>query len=54
MGTLGKDIKSFIDTRKAGPGELNLHCVGPHGKTAYCELNDHKTFRKYVPGILGE
>merc|ERR1719266_1144911 len=42
MGTLGKDIKSFIDTRKAGPGELNLHCVGPHGKTAYCELNDHQ------------
>lgn len=42
IGTLGKDIKSFIDTRKAGPGELSLHCVGPHGKTAYCELNDHQ------------
>lgn len=24
VGTLGKDIKSFIDTRKAGPGELSL------------------------------
>jgi len=41
-GTLGKDICSFIDTRKAGPGELSLHCVGPKGKTAYCELNDHQ------------
>lgn len=28
--------------RKAGPGELSLHCVGPTGKTAYCELNDHQ------------
>lgn len=42
MGTLGRDIRSFIDTRKAGPGELSLHCVGPTGKTAYCELNDHQ------------
>ena len=42
VGTLGKDIRSFIDTRKAGPGELSLHCVGPRGKTAYCELNDHQ------------
>ncbi len=42
LGTLGKEICSFIDTRKAGPGELSLHCVGPRGKTAYCELNDHQ------------
>ena len=42
LGTLGRDIRSFIDTRKAGPGELSLHCVGPTGKTAYCELNDHQ------------
>lgn len=42
FGTLGKDIRSFIDTRKAGPGELSLHCVGPTNKTAYCELNDHQ------------
>jgi len=42
FGTLGKDIRSFIDTRKAGPGELSLHCVGPTSKTAYCELNDHQ------------
>ena len=42
FGTLGKDIRSFIDSRKAGPGELSLHCVGPTNKTAYCELNDHQ------------
>ncbi len=42
FGQLGKDIRSFIDTRKAGPGELSLHCVGPTNKTAYCELNDHQ------------
>ena len=40
FGTLGKDIRSFIDTRKAGPGELSLHCVGPTSKTAYCEVNE--------------
>jgi len=39
-GTVGRDIRSFIDTRRAGPGELTAHCVGPH-KTAYCELYDH-------------
>lgn len=30
MGTVGKEIRSFIDTRRAGPGELTAHCVGPH------------------------
>uniref|UniRef100_A0A1B6F8Y3 Filamin n=9 Tax=Cicadellinae TaxID=33370 RepID=A0A1B6F8Y3_9HEMI len=40
IGTVGKDIRSFIDTRTAGPGELSAHCVGPH-KVAYCELYDH-------------
>ncbi|XP_072156699.1 filamin-B isoform X2 [Bemisia tabaci] len=40
IGTVGKDIRSFIDTRRAGPGELSAHCVGPH-KVAYCELYDH-------------
>ena len=25
-GTLGQDIKSFIDTRRAGPGELTVTC----------------------------
>ncbi|KAE8736626.1 hypothetical protein FOCC_FOCC017919 [Frankliniella occidentalis] len=40
VGTVGKEIRSFIDTRRAGPGELTAHCAGPH-KVAYCELYDH-------------
>ncbi|KAL1437060.1 hypothetical protein MTO96_049063 [Rhipicephalus appendiculatus] len=28
-GTVGKEIKAFIDTRKGGPGELTAHCMGP-------------------------
>ncbi|XP_063231927.1 LOW QUALITY PROTEIN: filamin-C [Bacillus rossius redtenbacheri] len=40
VGTVGKEIRSFINTRQAGPGELTAHCVGPH-KVAYCELYDH-------------
>ncbi|GLH04456.1 Uncharacterized protein GBIM_10161 [Gryllus bimaculatus] len=40
VGTVGKEIRSFIDTRRAGPGELTAHCVGPH-KVAYCELYEH-------------
>ncbi|XP_074658485.1 filamin-A-like isoform X4 [Tubulanus polymorphus] len=40
-GVLGKDIKSLIDTRRAGPGELTAHCMGPHD-VAYCELYDHR------------
>ncbi|CAL1298214.1 unnamed protein product, partial [Larinioides sclopetarius] len=48
-GTVGKEIKAFIDTRKAGPGELTAHCMGPH-KVAYCELVDHRdgTFTLYL------
>ncbi|XP_054168385.1 filamin-C-like [Oppia nitens] len=38
-GSIGKQIKAFIDTRRAGPGELTAHCVGPH-KIAHCELYD--------------
>ena len=40
MGTVGKEIRSFLDTRRAGPGELTAQCVGPN-KVAYCELYDH-------------
>jgi filamin len=40
VGTVGKDIRSFIDTRRAGPGELTAQCMGQR-KTAYCELYDH-------------
>lgn len=48
-GTVGKEIKAFIDTRRAGPGELTAHCMGPH-KVAYCELYDHRdgTFTLYL------
>lgn len=38
-GAVGKDIKAFIDTKRAGPGELTAHCTGPQ-KVAYCELYD--------------
>jgi len=40
-GIIGKDIKSFIDARKTGPGELTTHCLGP-SKMAFCELLDHR------------
>ncbi|XP_014668912.1 PREDICTED: filamin-B-like [Priapulus caudatus] len=40
-GVIGRDLVSKIDTRRAGPGELTAHCVGPQ-KVAYCELFDHR------------
>lgn len=39
-GVVGREIRSWIDTRRAGPGELTAHCTGPR-KVAYCELYDH-------------
>lgn len=39
-GVVGQQIKSWLDTRRAGPGELTAHCTGPR-KVAYCELYDH-------------
>lgn len=39
-GIVGREIRSWIDTRRAGPGELTAHCSGPR-KVAYCELYDH-------------
>ena len=41
MGILGKEIKCFIDTRHAGPGELTAYCQGV-SKTAFCRLFDHR------------
>ncbi|KAG9511032.1 Filamin-A [Fragariocoptes setiger] len=38
-GILGKEIKTFIDTRRAGPSELTALCNGPT-KVAFCELLD--------------
>ncbi|XP_052737340.1 filamin-A [Bicyclus anynana] len=39
-GVVGREIRSWIDTRRAGPGELTAHCTGPN-KVAYCELYEH-------------
>ena len=44
-GTLGKEIKCYIDTRSAGQDELTIKCEGPHGKKALSELNDHRDGR---------
>ncbi|CAH1781771.1 unnamed protein product [Owenia fusiformis] len=41
MGIMGQQIRSQIDTRRAGPGQLTAHCTGPT-KVAYCELYDHR------------
>lgn len=48
-GVLGEEIKTFIDTRKAGPGELTALCTGPQ-KVAFCELLDRGdgTFILYI------
>lgn len=48
-GVYGQEIKAIIDTRRAGPGELTAHCMGPL-KVAYCEFFDHKdgTFTLFV------
>ena len=48
-GVLGEDIKTFIDTRRAGPGELTALCTGPQ-KVAFCELLDRGdgTFILYI------
>ncbi|KAK8743524.1 hypothetical protein OTU49_001121 [Cherax quadricarinatus] len=39
-GMVGNEIKSFIDTRRAGPGELTVTCTGPQ-KVALCDLDEH-------------
>ncbi|VIO89186.1 Uncharacterized protein BM_BM2319 [Brugia malayi] len=39
MGIVNEDVKTIIDTRKAGPGQLSAQCMGPT-KLAYCELYD--------------
>ncbi|XP_023932625.1 filamin-C [Lingula anatina] len=40
-GIMSKEIKSIIDTRRAGPGELTAHCMGP-SRAAHVELFDHR------------
>lgn len=48
-GVMGEEIKTFIDTRRAGPGELTALCAGPN-KVAFCELLDRAdgTFILYI------
>lgn len=48
-GILGEQIKTFIDTRRAGPGELTAQCTGPT-QVASCELLDRGdgTFILYI------
>ncbi|GMT03056.1 hypothetical protein PENTCL1PPCAC_25230, partial [Pristionchus entomophagus] len=41
IGVINDDVKTLIDTRKAGPGQLSAQCMGPV-KLAYCELYDHR------------
>lgn len=52
----GKDISTTIDTRRAGPGELQAQCNGPT-KVAFCELIDEQngTFKlKIKPQETGK
>ncbi|VDM49005.1 unnamed protein product [Toxocara canis] len=41
IGIINDDVKTVIDTRRAGPGQLSAQCMGP-SKLAYCELYDHR------------
>ena len=54
-GTLGKEIKCYIDTRNAGQDELTIKCEGPNGKKALSELNDHRDgrFTLYIRPQVG-
>jgi hypothetical protein len=48
-GVFGQDLKVFIDTRGAGPGELTGHCMGPH-LVAFCDIFDNNdgTFNLFI------
>ncbi|CCD65286.2 Calponin-homology (CH) domain-containing protein [Caenorhabditis elegans] len=41
IGIINENIKTLIDTRRAGSGQLSALCMGPN-KPAYCELYDHR------------
>ncbi|ULT80006.1 hypothetical protein L3Y34_010535 [Caenorhabditis briggsae] len=41
IGIINENIKTVIDTRRAGSGQLSALCMGPT-KPAYCELYDHR------------
>ena len=38
---LGQEIKTTIDTKRAGPGELTANCLGPQ-RAAFCEFKDQR------------
>ena len=40
IGFLGQEIRTVIDTRKAGSGELTAECKGPE-KPAFCHFIDN-------------
>lgn len=37
-GVVGREIRSWIDTRRAGPGELAAHCTGPNKVPTYVNV----------------
>lgn len=40
-GVFGSEIRTLIDTKNAGPGDLTAKCIGPK-KTSICKLEDKK------------
>ncbi|KAF9814234.1 hypothetical protein SFRURICE_019509 [Spodoptera frugiperda] len=52
-GVLGRDIRAWLDTRRAGPGELTAHCTGPN-KFSPTEPGDYRVevrwAGRHVPG----
>lgn len=41
LGIIGEDIKTTIDARRAGAGQLSAQCEGP-SQLEYCELYDNR------------
>ena len=56
LGIINEEVKTIIDTRKAGSGYLTAQCVGP-SKLVYCELYDHRDgtyLLSFKPSELGK
>ena len=41
MGIIGEDLRTIIDARRAGPGQISAQCSGPN-QAEYCELLDKR------------
>jgi filamin len=41
MGIIGEDLRTQIDARRAGPGQISAQCAGPT-QMEYCELLDNR------------